>query len=329
MTLLRRIIALACLSVVSAPAQTPLALKQTIDLPGVQGRFDHFAEDDAGHRLFVAAAGNHTVEVLDLPTGKVLESLKGLGKPHGLAWIPSTGRLFVADGDRAELAIYAGSPLYRVKSIPLSDDADDMVFDPAQHLLYVGHGGSDSANPARIAVIDTEALTLLENLPVAAHPEALELDPDTNRIFANIADAGTIAVIDGKTHHITDTWTLHNARGNTPLAFDAADHLLLVAARIPAQLLVLNAATGAELFRAPSAAGADDLFFEPATHRAFLIAGSGTVNVYELDPAGNLRSLSSTPTANGAKTGLLDPAQHLLFLGVPGAPAAIRVYATR
>jgi len=30
-----------------------------------RGRFDHFAIDAKGHRLFVAALGNNTVEVLD------------------------------------------------------------------------------------------------------------------------------------------------------------------------------------------------------------------------------------------------------------------------
>ena len=108
----------------------------------------------------------------------------------------------MANGDRAELAISAGSPLQRIKSIALPNDADDMVFDPSQHLLYVGHGGSDAAHPARIAVIDTEALTLVDSLPVAVHAEALELDPDTDHIFANLATAGTIAVIDGKSHQI-------------------------------------------------------------------------------------------------------------------------------
>jgi hypothetical protein len=41
-------------------------LKQTIPLPGVEGRIDHFALDSAGDRLFVCALGNNTVEVLDL-----------------------------------------------------------------------------------------------------------------------------------------------------------------------------------------------------------------------------------------------------------------------
>ena len=43
-----------------------LELKQTIPLPGVEGRIDHFDFDSAGERLFVCALGNGTLEVIDL-----------------------------------------------------------------------------------------------------------------------------------------------------------------------------------------------------------------------------------------------------------------------
>ena len=46
-----------------------LQLKQTIPLPGVEGRIDHLALDSSAERLFVCALGNNTVEVLDLRKG--------------------------------------------------------------------------------------------------------------------------------------------------------------------------------------------------------------------------------------------------------------------
>ena len=79
------------LAPLSAIAQ--LKLVQHAEIPGnYTGKFDHFAIDTANHKLFVAATGNHSVEVLDLSSGKVSQSITGLGKPHGLAWIPDTGR---------------------------------------------------------------------------------------------------------------------------------------------------------------------------------------------------------------------------------------------
>ena len=73
----------------SAGAQEAPALKhlQTIPLPGVKGRFDHFAIDTKGQRLFVAALGNNTLEIIDLAAGKRLKSIVGMSKPTGVLYL--------------------------------------------------------------------------------------------------------------------------------------------------------------------------------------------------------------------------------------------------
>lgn len=50
-----------------------LRLVQTIPLPGVEGRFDHFAVDPARQILYVAALGNDTLEVLEAARGQASE----------------------------------------------------------------------------------------------------------------------------------------------------------------------------------------------------------------------------------------------------------------
>src|SRR5215471_12248179 len=66
----------------------PLSDVQVIPLPGVERRIDHFAVDPAGKRLFVAALGNGTLEVLDLDAGKRITSIRGLKEPQGVAFLP-------------------------------------------------------------------------------------------------------------------------------------------------------------------------------------------------------------------------------------------------
>jgi hypothetical protein len=94
---------------------------------------------------------------------------------------------------------------------------------------------------------------------------------------------------------------------------------------------VLDGATGKQIAQAVSDAGADDLFFDAATSRAYLIAGSGAVDSFSVGSPGKLTPLSVTRTAAGAKTGLLDEPGHALYVGVPGMgePSAIRVYDTK
>jgi hypothetical protein len=334
MSILNKAAALLCLSapiILSQTAASGLKIQQTITLNGVKGKFDHFAMDEEGKRLFAASTGNQSVEVIDLAAGKVVDSLKGLGKPHGLAWIAGTNTLFVSDGGKGELAVYSGSPLKRVKTLSLSEDADDMVYDQATGLLYVGHGGANLANPAEIAVVDVNKQSLVTDLPVTAHPEALEIDARNDRIFVNIADAGQLVVIDGKTHSVSATWTLKSAKDNTPLAYDQADDVVLIGCREPAKIIALDARQGSELSKLSASSGADDLFFDRTTHRAYLISGEGAIDSVELTAGGILKPLTVTRTVSGAKTGLLDPESGLLYIGIPGttASAAIRIYQTK
>ena len=319
----------ACCAAATMNAQSVAApaLIKTIQLPGVSGKFDHLSIDHQGNRLFAAATTNQSVEVIDLASGKALDSLKGFGKPHGLLWLPDVERLFVADGTKGELAVFAGTPLKRVKTIPLSDDADDMAYDEAAHLLYVGHGGSPAA-PAQVAVIDVRTIAVIANLPMPSHPEALEFDSGSGRVFVNLAEVGKIAVVDGALHIVTATWTLTHAKGNTPLAFVAEDAVLLVGCRTPASLLSIGAQAGNELTTVPASAGSDDLFYDAKTHHAYLIAGSGAFQEFAVAHDGALRLLSTTPTAPGAKTGILDAMQSLLYVAIPGTQgtASINVY---
>jgi hypothetical protein len=55
---MRLMMAAATVGLVSLQAssgQTPFTLVGTIDLPGVEGRIDHFAVDTGAQRLYVAA----------------------------------------------------------------------------------------------------------------------------------------------------------------------------------------------------------------------------------------------------------------------------------
>ena len=50
----------------------------SIPLDGVEGRIDHLALDADNGRLYVAALGNNTVEVVDLAHGRRIDTIPGL-----------------------------------------------------------------------------------------------------------------------------------------------------------------------------------------------------------------------------------------------------------
>jgi DNA-binding beta-propeller fold protein YncE len=115
-----------------------LTLDKTIALPNVEGRIDHMAVDVAGQRLFMAALGNNTVEVLDLKAGKQIQSIPGFAEPQGMIYVPEFDRLFVANGTDGTCRILDGHSFKTISSIQLGDDADNVRYDETAKKIYVG-----------------------------------------------------------------------------------------------------------------------------------------------------------------------------------------------
>src|SRR5258707_569052 len=94
----------------SAAAQDSqvLSLKNHIALPSVKGRIDHFSVDVKGQRLFMAGVGNHTLEVIDLQSGKQVRTIPNLAEPQGVYFDAATNRLYVACGLDGVTNIYDG-----------------------------------------------------------------------------------------------------------------------------------------------------------------------------------------------------------------------------
>jgi hypothetical protein len=166
----------------------------------------------------------------------------------------------------------------------------------------------------------------------ATHSEGLEIDNVRDKIFANVADSAEVAVIDGATRSFSASWKITRAKDNVPVAFDEEHNLLYVACRTPGRLVVLDGDSGKEVSDLAADDGADDLFYDAELHCIYLIAGSGAIDVYEVDANKSVRSIGVTHTSPGAKTGLLVPSQHVIYLGTVaagGKEAEIRVYTTR
>src|SRR5882762_7478149 len=159
----------------------PLRLIQTIPLPGVEGRIDHLAVDLAGQRLFVAALGNNTVEVIDLKKGQRVHSVTGFKEPQGIAYLPETNTVAVANGGDGVVTLLDGATLKRAKTIAFGEDADNLRYDVTRKRLYVGYGNG------ALGAYDTAKGARLPEVALDAHPESFQLDATAGRIFVNVA----------------------------------------------------------------------------------------------------------------------------------------------
>jgi len=303
-----------------------IKLKQTIPLPGVEGRIDHFAFDTAGDRLFVCALGNNTVEVLDLRKGERIHSIAGLGAPQGVAYIPQLDHVFVANDKGGVCKIHDGKSFRQIGELNFKDDADNVRYDDATQKVYVGFGNGG------IGIIDATHGKMIGSISLSAHPEAFELEKNGKRIFVNVPNARHVAVIDRDQGKVVATWKTDLAFANFPMALDEANHRLFVGCRLPSKLVVLNADSGEVVAKIDISGDPDELFYDRKRRRIYAICGAGKIDIIEQADANNYKAATKIDTASGARTGLFVPERDELFVAVPhrgSQQAEIRCYQVR
>lgn len=301
----------------------PLRMLQTIPITGVQGRIDHFSINVKGQRLFVAALGNNSVEVIDLSQGKRIRSIAGLKEPQGLLYVSDLNQLFVANGADGALRIFDAKSFALVSSLKLGTDADNVRFDPGTGRVLVGYG--DGA----IGFVDPRAQKLIASIRLAGHPESFQLEKSRPRIYVNVPDANHIAVIDTSKQMVTATWSTGELRSNFPMALDEPHHRLFVGFRKPARLAVFDTESGKQIAMVNCSGDTDDVFYDRENGRVYVSAGEGFVDVIKQMDADHYQTISKMPTAAGARTSFFVPELHRFFLAVPrreGQESAIRVY---
>ena len=305
------------------PALEPVAV---IPMPGVKGRIDHLSVDLKRHRLFVAALGNNTVEVLDVERNRHEKSLPGFGEPQGVLYLPDPDRLYVANGSGERVDILDGNTFTPLKRIPKLPDADNVRYDAGAGKVVVGYG------KGALQMLDPGSGEASGEIRLPAHPESFQLERNGNRIFVNLPDARQVAVVDRSKRAITAAWEVPGARSNFPMTLDEAGRRLFVGARSPALMLVYDTETGKVVSKAPIGGDTDDLFFDAKRKRVYVICGEGRVDVFHQDDADHYSQIGTVKTAARARTGLFVPEEGRLYVAAPAlddAAARILVYRAR
>jgi DNA-binding beta-propeller fold protein YncE len=304
-------------------AQGPLTLVHTIELSHVDGRIDHLGVDAALQRLFVAALGNNTVEVIDLHSDTHLESVPGFRGPQGIGVAADATIVAIANGEGDGLQLIAADDFRLIRSIRLGDDSDNVRYDTVAQLLYVGYGSG-----ALAAVRPRDGL-VTGTVKLPAHPESFQLERNGPRIFVNVPDADQIAVIDRGTMKVIATWPVKAAGANFPMALDEANHRLFIGCRRPAKVLVYDTSNGQARGSFDIVGDTDDLFYDVARARVYVTGGEGFIDAFEQRGNGQFARIAHLPTPAGARTSLFVQDQRRLYVAVPHRGrqrAEVRVY---
>jgi hypothetical protein len=320
---------------VKSQVPQPLTLIQTIPLPGLKdGDFDHFAMDERGQRLFLAAEENSAVVVLSLRTNKVLHVIRGPKAPHSFAYDADSNKLFVVDdGGPNQVEIYDGTTYKLLGAIPMKAHADASIYDSASKLFYVGNGGKDDHEDfCFISVIDTTSAKKIADIKVDSdRVEAMAIEKNGPRLFVNLYSKSAVAVIDRKKREVVATWSIaQEGRNNGPMAFDEPDHRLFVLARDPGKVVVLDSDSGKIITGNLSVMGSyDEATYDPTLRRLYLI-GVPFLKVFQKNEEGDrYDTLGQIPTAFHAETGIFIPKVNLLYVVIShhgNTDAVVQIY---
>ena len=298
----------------------------SIGLPSVKGRIDHFGVDVKRQRLFVAALGNDTLEVVDVKSSRRERSLGGFGEPQGILYLPELNRLFVANGSANRVDILDAASLARIKSVEELDDADNVRYDAGARRVYVGYG------KGALRALDPATGDPSGDIRLAGHPESFQLETRGARIFVNVPPARHVAVVDRAKNAVVATWNLPGAESNYPMALDELGRRLFVGARKPAVLLVYDIDSGKVVAKQPIGGDTDDLFFDPARKRLYIICGEGRIDIVRQENPDHYSLEGMVRTAPRARTGLFVPEEQRLYVAAPAigtSPAKLLAYRVR
>jgi DNA-binding beta-propeller fold protein YncE len=313
-----------------AAQSPPLALKLVVPLPNVEGRIDHLAFDAARGRLYVAALGNNSVEVADTVNGVHMASLPGFHEPQGIAVVPginaidASSVIAIANGNSGTLQLIDALSYQVRRTVSIGGDADNVRYDAAAKRLYVAYEGG-------LAVVDPASGQVVQRIAISGHPESFQLERVGSRVFVNLPDSAQIIVADRKTASVVARWP-ETPRANYPMALDEPGRRLFVGYRQPATMVAYDTASGKAVATAPIVGDTDDLFYDSARKRLYVIGGEGYVDVLQRNGGDAFKRAARVATATGARTGLFVPEQNRLYVAVPHRGtqlAEIRVYETR
>src|ERR1019366_4572649 len=100
-----------------------------------------------------------------------------------------------------------------------------------------------------------------------------------HRLFVNVPERLEIAVVDLDKRSVVARWREWTALQNFPMALDEKNSRLFAGFRTPARVLAIDTNSGKVAASADIVNDTDDLFYDTARERVYVIGGGGFVDV--------------------------------------------------
>ena len=289
------VIAIGACVIVAAPVaaqSTPTYTVVRTMVIGGDGGWDYVYADSAARRLYVARATRFMV--VDLDSGKVVGEIPDTPGAHGVAVVSDLGIGFTTNGRENTSSVFDLKTLKVSEKIKTAEGPDAIVYDSASGHVFImdGHGKAAS-------VIDPKTRKVVATIPLSGKPEAPVAD-GKGRVYVNIEDKGSIAVIDSSSNKVIAEWPMAGCEEPSGLDMDRQEGHIFAACGNK-QMAIVDAKTGKLIATVPTGDGSDGLAFDPGSKLAVTSNGEGNMSfIGQRD--GKYALIENVPTKKGART---------------------------
>jgi DNA-binding beta-propeller fold protein YncE len=277
------------------------------------GKWTAMAVDETGRRLY--AAHGSRVEVINLNNETPAGAITDTPDVRGLAIAPSFHMGFASSGKAQAVSLVDLNTLRTTTKMKTGVEPAAVVFEPSKLQLYAFNQGDHSATAGEADDGDFLATIDLGGKPSSAATDSkATYDSKNGRVFSSIEDKNEVVAIDVGTHKLTDHWPVAPGQSPRSLAYDAANHRLLVACANKL-LVLLDSTNGKVLATVPIGDGAGEVVYDSASQNVFSSATDGTVTIIHEDAPDKITVLQTLKTKPGANVLGLDGKTHKIYVG--------------
>ena len=232
------------------------------------------------HQVYVSAAGNHEVAIIDDRSMKITARVGGIRFPDGIAYATAADKVFVSDESGGSDVVIDPRTLKKRSTIDLGGEAGNTHYDSVSRCILVA---VQTRN--QLVAIDpvSEKVVARYELPGSDGPHGFAIDEPDRLAFISSEGNGKLQVLDLRTMRITQNIKVPD--DPDVLAWDPSWRRLYVAAEsgaLTAYLLDRNILRPLGQIRAPHA---HTVSVDPRTHLVYLplenLNGRPVLRIYE------------------------------------------------
>ena len=288
-------------------------LESTTPISGRGSSWDYLALDEKRDRLFIGHRAEG-LRVFDLHSKKIIKVIDQTeaGSSNGATLMPEFD-LGVSNNQNGTLTPFRLSSLEALPVIALGAGMDTSHYDAKTRRLVVNMDadGSGSGSGTDLVVLQAPSLAIIGKIRVPTRkPEHAASDGKGN-LFIAARDVDKVFRLDLNKLVVTDAWPTPGCGQTNGLDMDTVGGRIFLGCRgradVAPSFVVMNASTGAVLYKHPIGGGNDGLIYDPDLKRIFLANSVNAVlQVFEQIDVDNYRPLEAMGTAAAVRTIALD-----------------------